>query len=97
MGTAKKPPKKKSTDRRQQVRKYRLCVICNELFLSTKVDNLTCSRECLNRGTLYKEARERVEEKRDSGELDVRFENTPSTSVMLSAINHLIPAEEEEK
>jgi predicted nucleic acid-binding Zn ribbon protein len=97
MGTAKKAPKKKSTDSRQQVKKYRLCVVCNELFFSVKVDNLTCSRECLKRGRLYKEARERVEGKRDSGELDVRFENTPSTSIMLSAISHLIPAEEEKK
>jgi len=97
MGTAKKAPKKKSTDSRQQIKRYRLCVVCHELFFSAKVDNLTCSRECLNRGKIYKEAHERVGGKIESGELDKKFEGIPSTSVMLSAIRHLVPDEEREK
>jgi len=95
MGTAKKkkksaPKSPKPRTQRHRTSRYRLCCVCDELFFSDKVDSITCSNECLSRERLYAEAFERVAEKRACGELEVKHENTPSTSVMLTSISHLL-------
>lgn len=86
MGTAKKKRVKKKRVIKHELKRYRLCCVCDELFLSQSSDSLTCSNVCFKRGLLYEQARARVEEKYAKGELDPKHENTPSTSVMLEAL-----------